>query len=110
MFTPHWNDLLKADTWVMAMGQAFFSLSITGSGMIVYGSYLHKDENIPSASIWTGVFDTLAAMLAALAIIPAVFSFGIEPNCGDCLPGNKDQAFSSNQYSFGTGLAPSQMT
>ena len=85
MFTPHWNDLLKADTWVMAMGQAFFSLSITGSGMIVYGSYLHKDENIPSASIWTGVFDTLAAMLAALAIIPAVFSFGIEPNCGPAL-------------------------
>jgi len=85
MFTPHWEDLLKTETWIMAMGQAFFSLSITGSGMIVYGTYLRKEENIPRASIWTGIFDTLAAMLAALAIIPAVFSFGIEPDCGPTL-------------------------
>ena len=82
LFTPHWEDLLKVDTWVMAMGQAFFSLSITGSGMIVYGTYLSKSEDIPAASVRTAVFDTLAAMLAALAIMPAVFAFGIEPNAG----------------------------
>ena len=40
LFVPHWEQLLRAETWIMAMGQAFFSLSITGSGMIVYGSYL----------------------------------------------------------------------
>lgn len=40
LFVPQWEYLLKGETWVMAMGQAFFSLSITGSGMIVYGSYL----------------------------------------------------------------------
>lgn len=66
----------------MAMGQAFFSLSITGSGMIVYGSYLSKKENIVGASMRTAVFDTIAATLAALAIMPAVFAFGIEPNAG----------------------------
>lgn len=82
LFTPHWEDLLKVDTWVMAMGQAFFSLSITGSGMIVYGTYLGKSEDIPKASIRTAFFDTVAAMMAALAIMPAVFAFGIEPNAG----------------------------
>lgn len=82
LFIPKWEYLLKTDTWVMAMGQAFFSLSITGSGMIVYGSYLGKDEDIPRASVNTAVFDTLAAMLAALAIMPAVFAFGIEPASG----------------------------
>lgn len=82
LFAPDWSYLLKVDTWVMAMGQAFFSLSITGSGMIVYGTYLNKSEDIPKASVRTAVFDTIAAMLAALAIIPAVFAFGIQPNAG----------------------------
>lgn len=82
LFVPDWSYLLKVDTWVMAMGQAFFSLSITGSGMIVYGTYLKKSEDIPGASIRTAFFDTVAAMLAALAIMPAVFAFGIEPNAG----------------------------
>lgn len=82
LFVPDWSYLLNIDTWVMAMGQAFFSLSITGSGMIVYGTYLGKHENIPQASIRTAMFDTIAAMLAALAIMPAVFAFGIEPNAG----------------------------
>ncbi len=82
LFVPQWEYLLKVDTWVMAMGQAFFSLSITGSGMIVYGSYLGKNEDISKASVNTAVFDTLAAMLAALAIMPAVFAFGIEPTSG----------------------------
>lgn len=82
LLVPDWSGLLKVDTWVMAMGQAFFSLSITGSGMIVYGTYLNKSEDIPRASIRTAVFDTLAALLAAFAIMPAVFAFGIQPNAG----------------------------
>ena len=82
LFVPKWEYLLKVDTWVMAMGQAFFSLSITGSGMIVYGTYLSREEDIPKSSVQTAVFDTLAAMLAALAIMPAVFAFGIKPNAG----------------------------
>ena len=82
LLIPKWDALLNFDTWVLAMGQAFFSLSITGSGMIVYGTYLSKKSNIVKSSCQTGFFDTIAASLAALAIIPAVFAFGIEPNAG----------------------------
>ncbi len=82
LFVPKWECLLNKETWIMAMGQAFFSLSITGSGMIVYGAYLKDDVDIPKASVQTAVFDTIAAMLAALAIMPAVFSFGIDPVSG----------------------------
>lgn len=82
LFVPQWEFLLNPETWIMAMGQAFFSLSITGSGMIVYGTYLSKKESVVKSSIRTGFFDTVAAMLAALAIIPAVFAFGISPNAG----------------------------
>lgn len=85
LFVPKWECLLNKETWIMAMGQAFFSLSITGSGMIVYGAYLKDDVDIPKASMQTAVFDTIAAMLAALAIMPAVFSFGIDPISGPSL-------------------------
>lgn len=85
LFVPKWEYLLNKETWIMAMGQAFFSLSITGSGMIVYGAYLKDDADITKASMQTAIFDTIAAMLAALAIMPAVFSFGIDPVSGPSL-------------------------
>jgi NSS family neurotransmitter:Na+ symporter len=85
LFVPDWQALLRIDTWVMAMGQAFFSLSITGSGMIVYGAYLGKNVDIPRASLRTAIFDTMAAMLAGLAIMPAVFAFGVDVASGPSL-------------------------
>ena len=85
LFVPKWEYLFNKETWIMAMGQAFFSLSITGSGMIVYGAYLKDDVDIPKTSMQTAIFDTIAAMLAALAIMPAVFSFGIDPVSGPSL-------------------------
>ena len=85
LFVPKWEYLLNKETWIMAIGQAFFSLSITGSGMIVYGAYLKDDVDITKASMQTAIFDTIAAMLAALAIMPAVFSFGIDPVSGPSL-------------------------
>lgn len=85
LFVPHWDQLLRTETWIMAMGQAFFSLSITGSGMIVYGAYLKKDADIPGASLRTAFFDTLAAMLSAVAIIPAVFAYGLDVARGPSL-------------------------
>lgn len=85
LFVPEWRALLRVDTWVMAMGQAFFSLSITGSGMIVYGAYLDNKVDIPGASIRTALFDTLAALLSGLAIMPAVFAFGIDAGSGPSL-------------------------
>lgn len=82
LFIPKWDALLRVDTWVMAMGQAFFSLSITGSGMIIYGSYLSKTEDIVHSSCMTAILDTCAALLAGLAIIPAVFAFQMDPTSG----------------------------
>ncbi len=64
LLIPKWSALLDPYTWVMAMGQAFFSLSITGSGMIIYGSYLSKKEDIPHTSALTAVLDTLAALVS----------------------------------------------
>ena len=85
LFIPQWDKLLNINTWIMAMGQAFFSLSITGSGMIVYGAYLDKNVDIPKASLRTAFFDTCAAMVAALAIMPAVFAYGIGAGRGPAL-------------------------
>lgn len=80
--TPDWSYLLNFETWVMAMGQAFFSLSINGAGMLIYGSYMKKSEDIVHHSVMTALLDTAAALLAGFAIIPAVFAFGIAPNSG----------------------------
>ena len=85
LLRPDWSRLLDPETWVMAMGQAFFSLSINGAGMLIYGSYMKKSENILRHAGMTAVLDTLAALLAGFAIIPAVFAFGIDPTSGPAL-------------------------
>lgn len=85
LLRPDWSYLLKPETWVMAMGQAFFSLSINGAGMLIYGSYMKKDESILRHAGMTALLDTLAALLAGFAIIPAVFAFGIDPTNGPSL-------------------------
>ena len=82
LLVPQWEYLFNPRTWIMAMGQAFFSLSITGSGMIIYGSYLSKKEDIPRAAMQTALLDTCAALLAGFAILPAVFAFGMDPASG----------------------------
>ena len=82
LFTPKWEFLSQPKTWIYALGQSFFSLSLAGSGMVVYGSYLKKDVDIPNSAKNTAFFDTLAAMLAALVVIPAVFAFGLDPQSG----------------------------
>lgn len=82
LFQTDWSKLANPKTWVFALGQAFFSLSLAGSGTVVYGSYLKKDEDIVNSAIYVSIFDTMAAMLAALVIIPAVFAYGVEPSAG----------------------------
>ena len=82
LLEPDWSYLLRFDTWVMAMGQAFFSLSINGAGMLIYGSYMKKSEDIIHQSVMTAMLDTAAALLAGFAILPAVFAFGIAPESG----------------------------
>ena len=82
MFTPRWEALKDPMIWLWAMGQAFFSLSVTGSGMIVYGAYLSKKENVVAVARHTALFDTIAAVVAALVIIPACFSYGLDVGAG----------------------------
>ncbi len=85
MFTPRWEALKDPMTWIWAMGQAFFSLSVTGSGMIVYGAYLGDDEDVVQVAIRTAVFDTIAAVVAALVIIPACFAYDLDVGAGPAL-------------------------
>lgn len=68
--------------WIFALGQAFFSLSIAGNGTLIYGSYLSDNEDIPAAAGRVALFDTIAAMLAALVIIPAMATTGAQLNQG----------------------------
>lgn len=69
-------------TWVFALGQAFFSLSLAGNGTLIYGSYLSDKENVVSSAFQVALFDTLAAMLAALVIIPAMATTGSQLDQG----------------------------
>ena len=82
LMKPEWEQLANPKTWVYALGQAFFSLSLAGSGTLVYGSYLKKTEDVTACAKNVAVFDTLAAVLAALVIIPSVFVFGLDLSSG----------------------------
>ena len=82
LFKPDWSAMANPKTWVYAMGQAFFSLSVAGSGTVVYGSYLKSDVDIVSSAKYVAIFDTFAALLSGLVIIPTVFAYGMEPNSG----------------------------
>jgi NSS family neurotransmitter:Na+ symporter len=68
-----------------AMGQVFFTLSLGGTFMVVYGSYLGAREKLASSALWTAAGDTIAGLIAGLVIFPAVFSLGMEPTSGPAL-------------------------
>lgn len=68
--------------WVFALGQAFFSLSLAGNGTLIYGSYLSDKEDVANSAWKVALFDTMAAMLAALVIIPAMATTGSQLDQG----------------------------
>lgn len=72
IFTANSEGLKDPKVWIFAFGQAFFSLSVAGSGTVIYGSYLPKDESIPFSAKNVAIFDTIAALMAAFVIIPAM--------------------------------------
>ena len=76
------SALAKPETWIFALGQAFFSLSVAGNGTLIYGSYLSDEENIPASAARVALFDTIAAILAALVIIPAMATTGAKLDQG----------------------------
>ena len=75
----------SADTIMMAMGQAFFSLSVGMGCMVTYASYFKKNNNIISTSFNVSILTLLVSVLAGLVIFPAVYSAGLEPTEGPSL-------------------------
>lgn len=73
------------ETVFIALGQVFFSLSLGMGAMLTYGSYLSKEENIPTNAVYIALADMIVALLAGLVIIPAVFAFGLNPETGPAL-------------------------
>lgn len=90
-----WSDL-TGEVMIASLGQAVFSLSLGGTFMVVYGSYMNQKDDLKSNAIFTAFADVTAGLLAGLAIIPAVFALGLEPSSGPgliffTLPGVFDQ-------------------
>lgn len=82
IFTVDFSALFKPQTWIYALGQAFFSLSVAGNGTLIYGSYLSDKEDIPRSARNVAFFDTLAALLAAFVVIPAMATASAELSTG----------------------------
>lgn len=78
LFTP---DFSKVTPGVVleATGQAFFSISVGLTNLMVYGAYMNKSTSIPRSSVTIVAADTLVALLAGLAIFPIIFAFGLNP-------------------------------
>ncbi len=81
LFTPDFSAV-TGNTFVAALGQAFFSVSVASAIMITYGSYLSKDTNIGSSSVLIASADTMVALVAGLMIFPIVFMVGMDPAAG----------------------------
>ncbi|MFV0592891.1 MAG: sodium-dependent transporter [Draconibacterium sp.] len=81
LFKPDFSKL-TGDGILSALGHAFFTLSLGMGTLITYGSYIGKNNNLISTVVNVTVADTVIAILAGIAIFPAVFAFGIEPGQG----------------------------
>jgi NSS family neurotransmitter:Na+ symporter len=81
LFRPDWS-VVTGGTLLAALGQAFFSLSLGMGCMITYGSYINKKENLMTSALTVTLIDTSIAILAGIAIFPALFAFGMEPASG----------------------------
>lgn len=81
MFRPNFS-VLDGESVLVALGHAFFTLSVGMTAMMTYGAYLKKDVSIGSAATTIAGLDTVVALLAGLAIFPIVFAAGLEPAAG----------------------------
>ncbi len=81
LFRPNFAAI-DSGVVLAALGQAFFSLSIGMGTLITYGSYIRKENNLGNISVEVSLADTLIAILAGVAIFPAVFAFGLDPADG----------------------------
>jgi NSS family neurotransmitter:Na+ symporter len=81
LFNPQW-DKITGQTVLLALGHAFFTLSLGMGAMMTYGSYLSKKDNIPNSSLQILSLDTIIAILAGIAIFTAVFAMSQNPEAG----------------------------
>lgn len=94
LFRPDFSKI-DAKACASALGQAFFSLSLGFGPIMTYASYVSKKENILTQSAATAISDLMFALIAGVAIMPAVFAFGINPQAGPGL------VFETLPYIFG---------
>lgn len=100
LLSPDFSKLSAKGT-LEAMGHAFYTLSIGMGIVLTYGSYLSNDRNILTSACWVIGLDTLVALMAGLAIFPALFSVGMSPDAG---PGLVFKIMPLTMNSFGDGL------
>jgi NSS family neurotransmitter:Na+ symporter len=81
LFTPDFSKLTK-EAILIAMGHAFFTLSLGMGAIMVYGSYLSKKASIATMTVSIATADTVVALLAGMAIFPLVFANGMSPDAG----------------------------
>lgn len=84
LFTPDFSEI-GPQTFLAALGQAFFSIGVGGAIMITYGSYLPRNDNLTGSSTIIAGADTMVAIIAGLSIFPFVFAFGFNPEAGPAL-------------------------
>ncbi len=78
LFKPDWGSI-NGRVILIALGHAFFTLSLGMGAIITYGSYFRKDENILTSALWVVFLDTFIAIVAGIAIFTSVFSMGFNP-------------------------------
>ena len=81
LFKPDFSKI-NTSTVLIALGQAFFSLSVGMGTLITYASYMPKNNNLAGTAVAVAFTDLFVAILAGIAIFPAVFAFGITPEEG----------------------------
>src|SRR6056300_1561938 len=81
LFQPDWSKI-NGQTILLALGHAFFTLSLGMGAMMTYGSYLSDNDDIVNASYLVAFLDTVIAILAGVAIFTVVFSSGYDPTAG----------------------------
>ena len=79
------NKIGLGNIIVAAMNQAFFTLSLGIAAMEILGSYMSKDNTLPSEAVRISLLDTFVAIMSGMIIFPACFSYGVEPNAGPAL-------------------------
>ena len=81
LWNPDWSKI-NASSILIALGHAFFTLSLGMGAMLTYGSYMSKKDNIITSAFQIVFLDTLIALIAGIAIFTAVFATGLDPQAG----------------------------